>query len=153
MRVHRLVAARHAGSALDGEGARRVGGRWNAPGIPVAYCASTLSLAVLELLVHVDPASLPADLVAVEVDIPDDLPIASWRPEALPGHWREEAGKPALQAMGGAWAKAAGSGALRVPSVIIPSETNVLINPSHPDAARIRVVGNTPFALDPRLLR
>ena len=153
MRVHRLVKARHAGSALDGEGARRVGGRWNAPGIPVAYCASTLSLAVLELLVHVDPISIPEDLVAEEIDIPDGLPMADWRPGNLPERWREEAGKPALQAMGGAWARAGASGVLRVPSVIVPAEPNVLINPAHPDAGRIRRVAQAPFTQDPRLFR
>ena len=153
MRVHRLIKARHADAALDGEGARRVGGRWNAPGIPLAYCASSLSLAVLELLVHVDPVSIPADLVAVEVDIPDGLAMVHWRPEDLPARWREEAGIPALRAMGGAWARAAESGVLRVPSVIVPGEPNLLINPAHPDAGRIRRVAQAPFTLDPRLFR
>ena len=153
MRVHRLVKARHADTALDGEGARRVGGRWNAAGIPLAYCASSLSLAVLELLVHVDPVSIPADLVAVEVEIPDDLPMTIWRPGTLPARWREEAGRPALQALGGAWAKAGAAAVLRVPSVVVPAEPNLLINPAHPDAGRIRVVGRNAFTLDPRLFR
>jgi RES domain-containing protein len=153
MRVHRLVKARHAASPLDGEGARQAGGRWNVVGIPLAYCASTLSLAVLELLAHADPAAFPEDLIAIEAEIPDDLPRVHWPPEALPAGWREEAGRAGLQAKGGAWVKAGTSGVLLVPSVIVPSEVNVLVNPAHPDAARILVVGRAPFSLDPRLFQ
>lgn len=151
MRAHRLVKARHADSPLDGEGSRRAGGRWNLPGLPLAYCASTLSLAVLELLVHLDPVAMPTDLVAIEIEIPEALPVERWLPGQLPAGWREEGGKSALQALGGAWLKAASCGLVLVPSVVVPSETNVLINPRHPDAAGLLVVGKTPFTLDPRL--
>ncbi len=151
MRVHRIVKARHALSPLDGEGARRVGGRWNSPGLPVVYCASSLSLAVLELLVHVDPADIPDDLVAIVAEIPDHLPVEQWLPRDLPGPWREEASKPVLQAMGGAWVKAATSAVILVPSVIVPSETNALINPAHPDTPKIMVIERSAFTLDPRL--
>jgi len=150
MRVHRLVKARHAASPLDGEGARRAGGRWNAKGIPLAYGSSTLSLAVLELLVHLDPA-FPNDLVAVEAEIPDNMPILQLFPADLPDGWRKAAALSDLQAKGGDWIQRAASGVLLVPSVIVPSEVNILVNPAHPDAARILVVARSPFTLDPRL--
>ena len=152
MLAHRLVKAAHVGSALNGEGARRVGGRWNPPGLALVYCASSLSLAVLEMLVHVDLRDLPDDLWALRLEVPDELAMGRWQPAALPERWRQEAGKPALQALGGAWLKAGAEAVLLVPSVIIPSEANLLIHPGHPEAARIRVVGQEPFTMDSRLL-
>ena len=152
MQVYRLVKARHAATALDGEGARRVGGRWNAPGVPVAYCASSLSLAVLELLVHVDPGDAPEDLVAVRIEVPDDVTARRLLPAELPDDWRQGTGKAALRALGTAWTHAGAEGVLIVPSVIVPAEMNVLVNPRHPDAARIKLLGQEPFRLDARLV-
>lgn len=152
MRAFRLVKARHSAAPLDGEGARRVGGRWNAPGVPVAYCASSLSLAVLELLVHVDVADIPNDLVAVEVEIPDYLPMRRLDVADLPTNWRKEAGRGALQVLGGAWVKDSVEVGLMVPSAVVPGEMNILLNPSHPDVAKVRIVATDPFSLDPRLL-
>ena len=151
MRFHRLVKARHAASPLDGEGARRAGGRWNPKGMAMAYGSSTLSLAVLELLVHLDPAAIPDDLIAIEADVPDSLSVLQWLPTELAAGWRKETSLPGLQTLGGGWLKAAPSPVLLVPSVIVPSEANILINPAHPDAARIIVVARAPFSLDPRL--
>jgi RES domain-containing protein len=151
MLVHRLVRARHAGTALDGEGARRVGGRWNPPGLALVYAASSLSLAVLELLVHVDPCDFPEDLLALRVEIPDDLALRHWLPTDLPRDWRRDSGLNALRARGAAWLRSGAQAAVAVPSVIVPSERNLLINPGHPDLARIRVLDREPFSLDPRL--
>jgi RES domain-containing protein len=151
MQAHRLVKARHAASALDGEGARRVGGRWNAPGTPVAYCASSLSLAVLELLAHLDPGEAPDDLVAIRFEIPDGMRSSRLVQADLPLNWRQDAGRDALRALEARWIGAGATGILIVPSVIVPAETNVLVNPRHPDAARIKVVHQEPFHLDGRL--
>jgi RES domain-containing protein len=153
MRVHRLVKARHAASPLDGEGARRAGGRWNPKGIPLAYGSSTLALAALELLVHLDPAAIPDDLIAIEAEIPDTIPILQWLPADLPVGWRNDTLQRDLQMKGEDWIKTETSGVLLVPSIIVPSEANILINPVHPDAARILVLARNPFTLDPRLFR
>jgi RES domain-containing protein len=151
MRIHRLVKARQADTALDGEGARRVGGRWNPPGVPVAYDSSSLSLAVLELLVHVDPCDVPDDLVAVQFEFPDGMALSRLLPADLPDDWRQDRGRAALQSLGARWIQAREAGILIVPSVIVPAEVNVLVNPVHPDAARVKVVFQEPFHLDPRL--
>jgi len=71
MRVWRLAVGPHR--ALDGEGARIYGGRWNSPGVPVVYTATHLSLALLEQLVHVDPEDLPDAFRAFVIDLPDDI--------------------------------------------------------------------------------
>lgn len=151
MRVHRLVKAPHAATPLDGEGARRFGGRWNPRGMPVAYCASTLSLAVLELLVHEDVNDLPDDLVAVEVTIPDDFPARRFLAADLPGDWRQDDGREVLRALGARWFRDRAEPLLIVPSVVVPGEANILVNSLHPDAARIVVSAREPFRLDRRL--
>jgi RES domain-containing protein len=118
----------------------------------VVYCASSLSLAILELLVHVDVADIPNDLVAVEVEIPDYLPMRRLDVAGLPPNWRKESGRSNLQALGGVWAKDGVEVGLVVPSAVVPGEINILLNPSHPDVAKVRIVATDPFSLDPRLL-
>ena len=150
MRVWRLARAVHP--ALDGEGARRVGGRWNAPGVPVAYTSSHLSLAALEVLVHTDPALLPRDLTAFEIDVPDDLAVERVEAGTLPDEWVQAAESEACREAGAGWIDAGRSAVLVVPSAIVPVETNVLLNPRHAGAGRVRVTARRPFAFDPRLV-
>jgi RES domain-containing protein len=150
VRVWRLARAVYP--ALDGEGARRYGGRWNAPGTPVIYAATHLSLAALELLVHVDPEDLPADLTAFEIQVPDDASIERLDPATLPDGWHRALDCPACREAGERWGAERRTLGLLVPSAVIPAETNVLLNPAYPDAARLHVVAATPFAFDPRLL-
>ena len=151
MLVYRIC--RRAFHALDGEGARLYGGRWNTPGTPLVYTSSALSLAALEYLLHVDPEEVPSDLVALTIEIPDDAPLARVTPRQLPADWVRVIDHPACQATGDAWARRGAELALRVPSAPIVEEENVLVNPRHPDAARVRVVATRRFAFDPRLLR
>ena len=147
MRAWRL--ARRAHSALDGEGARRAGGRWNSPGLPLVYASSHLSLAALELLVHLDPDEVPADLAAFLIDIPDTVAVERIEPAALPPRWRVE--EENCRRAGDAWLRARRTAVLIVPSALIPEELNTLLNPTHADAGRVRVVSSRPFTFDPRL--
>src|SRR4051812_27242466 len=89
MIVWRLTRSAHR--ALDGEGARLNGGRWNTEGRVVVYTSTTLSLAALEYLVHLEPLLAPDDLVAMEIDLPDDAGVgAQVEPSQFPhGEWRE----------------------------------------------------------------
>lgn len=150
MRVWRI--ARAAYQALDGEGARLYGGRWNPEGLAVVYTSTTLALAALEYLIHVDPALVPTDLVAMAIDVPEDVAADRVDLATLPADWREAPDHPACLEIGEAWAAAGKTLALRVPSAVVPEEENLLINPLHRDAARITVVRVRPFAFDPRLL-
>jgi RES domain-containing protein len=143
MRVWRL--APFLFPPLDGEGARLKGGRWNSPGIPMVYVSVHLSLAVLETLVHVDPADLPDNLIAYEIDMPDGV-VAALDLATLPPRWRTDL--RITRAAGDAWARDRRSFALTVPSVVLPAERNVLLNPLHPDAAQARIVSETPFTFD-----
>ena len=150
MRVWRV--ARRGYAALDGEGARRAGGRWNSPGLLVVYTSSALSLAVLELLVHTDPDLVPSDLHAFEIEVPGSLTPATLEIGTLPSNWRSIPNHPACRAIGDDWLKRGEQGLLAVPSAVVPEELNYLINPAHPDAGLIRVVRSRAFALDRRLL-
>jgi RES domain-containing protein len=150
VRLYRIC--RRAHRELDGEGARLYGGRWNTPGRAVVYTSSTMALAALEYLVHLDPRDVPSDLVAMTIEVPDDIPFETVEAATLPGGWEREPEPPACKAMGDAWVDAGRTLALRVPAAPIPEETNVLLNPRHSAAPRVRIVGQRPFFYDPRLL-
>jgi len=150
MRVWRLCSSRHP--VPDGKGARLHGGRWSFPGSPVVYASATLSLAVLEQLVHVDWDLLPQDLITLSADIPDHVKIESINEARLPSNWRDYPAPEALQALGTEWVNRAETAVLSVPSVVIPEERNYLLNPAHSDFRRIRWSEPRPFVWDPRLV-
>jgi RES domain-containing protein len=138
---------------LDGEGARLNGGRWNSEGNAVVYLASTLALAAIEYLVHVDIEDVPTDLIALQVEVPDDSNIEEVALDALPTDWYRTPDAAACLAVGDEWIRRASRLLLRVPSAIIPGESNILLNPAHPDAGRVEVRLARPFVFDRRLLR
>jgi RES domain-containing protein len=150
MRVWRV--ARQVYSVLDGEGARRAGGRWNSPGVPVVYASSTLSLAILELLVHTDPDLIPRDLYRFEIELPGSLTPEILNVGTLPSNWRDIPNHPACRAVGDDWLQQRKHAILGVPSAVVPEELNYLINPAHSATAGIRVVRSGAFSFDKRLL-
>lgn len=151
MLAWRILKAKHAVDPLSGEGARLHGGRWNHKGIRLVYCASSLSLAALEVLVNVDHADAPGDLVKVCVEIPDALPARRLTSTDLPAGWNDPSGSVVLKDLGGQWIADASEAVLIVPSAVIPEERAILINPAHPDTAKIQVISSLPFAFDARL--
>jgi RES domain-containing protein len=147
--VWRLARLAHA--KLDSEGARLAGGRWNSRGRAAVYTSSRLSLAALELLVHTDIPLVPPDLVAFEIDVPDDLEIESVEVAKLPRDWRQP-GDPGCRAIGDRWLAEGRTAVLRVPSAVVPEEWNYIINPGHRAAKTIDVVRRRKFAFDSRLV-
>lgn len=149
--VWRLVTARFADSAFSGEGARLYGGRWNRKGVPLVYTAATQSLAMLEMLVQDEP--LHARYVVIPARIPGGLRIDRVGVDQLPDDWRTPAAREHLQDLGGDWAKGNSAAVLAVPSAVIPSETNYLLNPLHPSFAKIAIGDAQEFITDLRLIR
>ena len=149
MQVWRICSRKHR--RFDGEGARRHGGRWNHTGTSVVYVSGSLSLAALELFVHVDIDTAPNDLVAIQVDIPDTLTIETIKIESLPRDWRRYPGAEDLKDVGTAWASKASTAILAVPSAVIPEERNYLLNPVHRDFKRIRLRKPVTFRFDVRM--
>lgn len=133
---------------LTGEGARKRGGRWNSPGVPLVYGSAHLSLAVLEVLVHVESDDLPESLMAYQLDVPDEL-IEYCRD--VPQEWLDDPLRRQSRRYGDAWAAERRSAVLVVPSAVVPFESNLLFNPLHPRFAEIRIVGEHPFRFDHRL--
>lgn len=145
----RLTKSKYLATAWDGEGAKAAGGRWNSAGVPVVYTSGTLSLALVEVLVHLTAEILPA-YSAVPVEFEESL-VAIVAPERLPRHWKDSPPPPATQAIGAEWVASGTSAVLRVPSVVVPGEFNFLLNPAHRDFRRITIGAPMAFPFDPRL--
>jgi RES domain-containing protein len=142
-RVYRVCRAIHA--RLEGEGANRVGGRWNSPGYAVVYMAESISLAVLENLVHMSKVDFPVGYVSASASIPDELRIlaeSDIKKDLLDAGPRE---------LGDHWLMSLASAVLRVPSAVIPNEFIFLLNPKHPGFAQITIEPAKPFVFDERL--
>ena len=145
----RICAPRYAETAFSGEGARIYGGRWNSKGRAVVYASESISLAVLEQLVHVeDPSVLDAFVVVSATLEESSIEILS---SSLPDDWRAYPAPPPLKEIGDAWLSEGRSLALKVPSVTVRGQHNYLINPLHPDFAGIEVSEPEPLDLDPRI--
>lgn len=145
----RLTKTKLLPGAWDGQGAKRFGGRWNSVGIAVVYTSSTLSLALVEVLVHLPSGVLPA-YSAVQVDFDGSL-VTTVDPADLPANWRAHPPPPETKAIGDLWAAEGSSLVLRVPSVVVPNEFNYVLNPSHPAFADAAIGEPIPFPFDPRL--
>jgi RES domain-containing protein len=147
---YRIVKARLAKDAFSGEGARLYGGRWNNPGSPVIYIASTTSLAMLEMLVHMQSRELLLKYVIFPVTFDDSL-VTDVDLNKLPSDWRASPASPAVQAIGDRWIASGASAVLRVPSVVVESEFNYMLNPQHADFGDIDVGKMQQIAFDSRL--
>jgi RES domain-containing protein len=154
MKVWRICRERHLATAFSGEGARVAGARWNSPGTPLAYTSWCLSLAALEMFVNLDPEEKPDDLVWISAEVPVD---AEWEQREellsmLPAGWRLRADREARM-FGDDWIESKRSYGLVVPSVVTEGEWNILLNPMHRDAGKLRIVERKPFRFDERMFR
>jgi RES domain-containing protein len=148
----RVVKRRHAAAAFDGIAAQRFGGRWNSPGRRAVYASATKSLALLEVLVHLDVGCPLPRMAAFRFEVDDDL-VDRLRVAKLSRAWHTSPDLSATQSLGDEWLAAGRNLALAVPSAIVPEELNYVLNPLHPAYGRLRFGNLTPFVLDPRLRR
>ncbi|HBE70871.1 MAG TPA: hypothetical protein DDW52_22220 [Planctomycetaceae bacterium] len=151
MNIWRISRSKYAASAFSGYGAEKTGGRWNYKGHSVVYASENLSLAALELFVHVSPGAIPADLVSLHGTLPDSISVERIETSDLPKNWRDYPAPPELQKIGTDWIVALTSLVLIVPSAINPLETNILVNPAHPEIKKLEVHAGQPFQFDPRM--
>ena len=151
IRAWRLIKAEHADDAFAGEGARRGGGRWNSKGVRVVYTSGSLSLATLEVMVHIPFYSALKNYACIPIDFDPNL-SQSITIEDLPDNWKADPTPQSVKEVGDRWIQNQESVILKVPSVIIPVEYNFLINPSHPDFKKVVIHSPQRFAFDPRLL-
>ncbi|MBK5965056.1 hypothetical protein CCR95_13410 [Thiocystis minor] len=149
--VWRITTARFAQTAFSGEGARLYGGRWNPKGVEVVYTAESQSLALLEMMVQDD--LLLAHYILIPASLPSDLRVTQIDAGQLPDNWRTIGARDVLQAIGHEWLQNAQTAVLSVPSAVVPAERNDLLNPRHPDFARIAIGEPQSLQTDLRLLR
>lgn len=167
MKAYRLCSPWHR--PWDATGALRRGGRWNSPGRAVLYAASSISLACLEILVHLVDTTIIPDFVYSEIVVPDGL-IKPWteneqRTEAV------LASSVLSREFGDSWLrrpiKTGGTDPIyvasvrreledvpvqQVPSAVVPPEWNYLINPQHDDFRELTWSEPRVFRIDPRLI-
>ena len=148
----RITKPDFAAVAFEGKGARLFGGRWNSAGVSMVYTSSTASLAALELLAHLPRTTDLHNFVIFACTFPSSM-VQNLDAGKLPSKWRESPPPRELQEIGDKWIHSNASAVLRVPSVIIDSEWNYLLNPAHRDFASIDVADPAPFNLDLRLIR
>jgi RES domain-containing protein len=152
MEVWRLVKSRRAASAFDGEGARLFGGRWNSVNTPMVYSSPSVSLAVLEILVHLENGTALAKYSLVRAEIPEEL-ISALPATLLPTDWAQEPAPQSTKTLGDQWVRGNSSVGLVVPSGVVAREENVLFNPNHPDFRQVQIDRPAEFELDPRLVQ
>lgn len=148
----RIVKTRQMRGAFSGEGARATGGRWNSPGTAVVYASWTASLALLEMLVHLEGSRILESFSLVPLEF-DESMVTELEVESLPPDWRAQPAPPSTRTIGDRWVGEARSPVLRLPSVIVAHESNYLLNPDHPRFDEVRIGSPRPFPLDGRLVR
>lgn len=136
---------------LTGTGARLHGGRWNSEGRSMVYLASSRALAVLEVLVHLQPMVMPANFCIAEVKVPEQS-VLTLDATTLPLNWRDAASPAELKQIGNQFIQETRYLMMKVPSAIVPQEYNYLINPWHPDIKKVSIINTDPFSFDDRLI-
>jgi RES domain-containing protein len=151
MLVYRIFPARYRESAFTGVGGLYAARRWNHLGVLMVYTASSRALAALEFFVNLEPGEAPDDLLMAELSLPDEA-VESLDPTLLSADWRS-LDNLACRDLGSAWALSRRSLALRVPSVVVEGDANVLVNPTHPGFPGLALTDPVPFRFDPRMFR
>ena len=154
MKVYRICKKAHATTAqeaLSGEGGLRASARWHTRGRRIVYTATSTPLATLEIAVNLRQPTMIPDYVVVEVTVPDD-DIFTVSVADLPAGWNVRDTEPAVsRAIGDRWLEDEVSLALQIPSVVVPGQNNVLINPLHPHFDRVSFTDPLPFPFDARI--
>lgn len=147
----RLTKARYQETTLSGYGSMLHGGRWHFKGVPVVYAADSPALALLETMVHLEETDLLAfAYLALPIRF-DEAYLTVLDEQDLPGDWNVWPWPESTQYLGTRWLDERRSVVLRVPSAVVPHQSNYLINPTHPDFSRLDVGPAAPFPIDPRL--
>jgi len=147
MQVYRITLSQYANS-LQASGRPA---RWNGNHVKVIYTSSSNSLACLENVVHRSYLGLSGNFTSLTVHIPDKIKITEVKLEDLLSDWQDFESFPYTQNIGNAWIKDHNTAILKVPSAIIRNEHNYLLNPNHPDFAKIELVESNPFIFDSRI--
>ncbi|RZI40390.1 RES domain-containing protein [Herbaspirillum sp. HC18] len=145
-----VEAPTYTANDMTGTGAKLTGGRWNNPGTPMVYTSANIALATLETLSYLRTSSLPFNRYLVRIDVPDDVWALLEVLDPLPGRWDAIPSGFTSRKTGDDWIASRRSPLLAVPSVIVPDEQNILINPVHPETPKIIARTLKRWTFDPR---
>jgi RES domain-containing protein len=150
MIVYRITKRKHA-SDIMGTGAALFPGRWNKKGILVLYTSETVELTLLENIVHIPPMFVP-DFDILTIEIPDDS-ITVVKVSDLPANWKKYPAPSVLADIGESWVKEGLTLSLKVPSCIVHSSYNYILNCNHKDYKKVKVLDHRNFYFNPRLTK
>lgn len=150
MIIYRIDRAKRKNNLLSGIGAEKIGGRWNEIGTRAVYTSQHISLAYLEVVMHLDiTEDLPSDRILVHIEVPEEVSICEFT--KLPKNWNTFPYNSKTQEIFTKFAEENKSAVLKVPSAIVKDEYNYILNPLHIDFKKISVVKVQKFTFDSRL--
>ena len=156
MRYFRVTPRQEPARAFDGSGAASSPGRWNQRGQRAVYLSSRLPLGLLEVIVQDSTSSLNG-YGFYPVEIPDDIHLDAIDRNRLSRAWRTgRAGRPECRDLVQPWWDGQHPCGFIVPSAVLPEafgygDFNAVIDPGHPDFARLTIGGFTALTIDDRL--
>lgn len=148
MIIYRLASGDYI-QDLSGTGSKLYGGRWNMIGFHAIYTTENISLAILEILVHIKTYRRPLDYHLLTMSIPDSVKAVTISADKLKKNWKDDVSYS--QFMGSEFLKEQPSLILKVPSAIVEQENNIILNPKHADASKIKIISTRTFEFDKRL--
>jgi RES domain-containing protein len=150
----RIAKSRFSGSVdemFSGVGAAMHGGRWNSKGVHMIYASQSQSLAALEIAVHLNNSAVLETYSVCRLQVPEAY-CEAVEVADLPDGWDEMVVNPLVaQAWGDLWIASGATPVVKVPSVVMPSEYNFLLNPQHEDFSRITFGKIQPLKYDKRI--
>ncbi len=148
MIIYRISNSLHSDD-ISGTGAKIFGARWNTKGTPMLYTSGTISLALLELLVHSQFTHFSIELDLVTIQLPPSFKAAEISIKKVKDSWEKDHGY--TQFIGDEFIRNRQDLVLKVPSAIVQEENNFLVNPLHPDFKKVRIIETRSFKTDERL--
>ena len=148
MLVYRISSPKYI-EDLSGAGSKQYGARWNDKGVAMVYFAQSRAMAVMEVLVHLRPDDIDKDFILAEFEILDDS-ILTINVNDLPENWKEESEVETLKQIGNKFIKDNQFLLMKVPSVIIEEDYNLVFNPNHPHSNKIKLIEKRIFRFDVR---
>ena len=155
MLVYRIDRKKYLKDTLKGIGASMSSSfRWNSEHTRMVYTSESRALALLEITAHLNGVmEIPTDRYLVEIEIPDALKIQTLSIADLPKNWNAHPPSVFTQNLGDSFVQKLKAPVLKVPSSIVPQEFNLLINPYHPEAHKIKIISKERLAFDPRIFK
>jgi RES domain-containing protein len=141
--AHKLYSSQLFASGLEG--------RWNSGGKKIVYAADSVALAFLENMIRRQSVGFNGDFKIMFIEIPDDLSIQTVKLEQLPKGWRDFRNYTKCQIIGDAWYDKGEKPVLKVPSAILPAESNFVINTTLVAFRKIKLIDTTELVPDQRI--